>query len=447
MRHAGVARIVFSSTAAVYGEPQRVPIDETHPTQPVNPYGASKLAVERMLAECSAAYGLRAVSLRYFNAAGADGGLGERHEPETHLIPLVLEAAAGSAALSVFGTDYPTRDGTCVRDYIHVSDLCTAHLLALERMEPGHECFNLGNGEGFTVMEVIEAARRATGRRIEIQLSAPASRRSAGPGRRRNESAPRARLAATALDARAHRRRRLAVRAAPRRLAAYGILASMASCLVLGGAGFVGSHLTAALAQSGQQVKVFERPHVDRLAQLPRKGVEVFTGDLLNPQALIPALRGTETVFHLVSTTLPKSSNDNPAYDVESNVVGGLRLLALCREHGVRKVVFVSSGGTVYGIPKSVPVAEDHPTDPICSYGIHKLALEKYLQLAHRLHGLEYCILRPANLYGPGQRLDTAQGAVAVFSTARCAACRSRSGATAPWCATMCMSTMRSMRS
>jgi len=189
----------------------------------------------------------------------------------------------------------------------------------------------------------------------------------------------------------------------------------MTSCLVLGGAGFVGSHLTEALAQSGQQVKVFERPHVDRLAQLPRKGVAVFTGDLLNPQALVPALRGTDTVFHLVSTTLPKTSNDNPAYDVESNVVGGLRLLALCREHGVRKVVFVSSGGTVYGIPKSVPIAEDHPTDPICSYGIHKLALEKYLQLAHRLHGLEYCILRPANLYGPGQRLDTAQGAVAVF--------------------------------
>ena len=189
----------------------------------------------------------------------------------------------------------------------------------------------------------------------------------------------------------------------------------MTSCLVLGGAGFVGSHLTEALARSGQHVKVFERPHIDRLAQLPRKDVELFTGDLLNPQALVPALRGTEIVFHLVSTTLPKTSNDNPVYDVESNVVGGLRLLALCREHGVRKVVFVSSGGTVYGIPQAVPIAEDHPTDPICSYGIHKLALEKYLQLAHRLHGLEYCILRPANLYGPGQRLDTAQGAVAVF--------------------------------
>ena len=172
MRHAAVTRIVFSSTAAVYGDPQRVPIDETHPTQPVNPYGASKLAVERKLAECSAAYGLRAVSLRYFNAAGADGGLGERHDPETHLIPRLLKAALQKTAISIYGTDYPTRDGTCVRDYVHVADLCTAHLLALERLEQGHECFNLGNGEGFTVMEVVEAARRATGRRIEIQLSA-----------------------------------------------------------------------------------------------------------------------------------------------------------------------------------------------------------------------------------------------------------------------------------
>ncbi|MDQ5848604.1 MAG: NAD-dependent epimerase/dehydratase family protein [Pseudomonadota bacterium] len=189
----------------------------------------------------------------------------------------------------------------------------------------------------------------------------------------------------------------------------------MASCLVLGGAGFIGSHITEALVQSGHHVKVFDRPHVDRLALLPREGVEVFTGDFLNPYALASALRGTDIVFHLVSTTLPKTSNDNPVYDVESNVIGSLRLIALCREHAVRKVVFVSSGGTVYGIPKSLPVTEDHPTDPICSYGIHKLALEKYLQLAHRLYGLEYCILRPANLYGPGQRLDVSQGAVAVF--------------------------------
>jgi UDP-glucose 4-epimerase len=190
----------------------------------------------------------------------------------------------------------------------------------------------------------------------------------------------------------------------------------MASCLVLGGAGFIGSHVAEALAHEGHRVKLFDRPHVDRLPLFARQqGFEIFTGDFLNPQALSPALRGSEVVFHLVSTTLPKTSNDNPVYDVETNVLGSLRLLALCREHAVRKVVFISSGGTVYGLPRSVPVGEDHPTEPISSYGIHKLAVEKYLHLAHRLHGLDYCILRPGNLYGPRQRLDTAQGVVAVF--------------------------------
>jgi UDP-glucose 4-epimerase len=171
MRDAGVGRIVFSSTAAVYGDPVRTPIDEAHPTQPVNPYGASKLAMERMLADCSAAYGIGAVVLRYFNAAGADpsGELGERHDPETHLIPLVLQAASGRrASISVFGNDWPTRDGTCVRDYIHVNDLCDAHLRALDWLAKGgrFEIFNLGNGDGATVLEVIEAARRVTGREI-----------------------------------------------------------------------------------------------------------------------------------------------------------------------------------------------------------------------------------------------------------------------------------------
>jgi UDP-glucose 4-epimerase len=190
----------------------------------------------------------------------------------------------------------------------------------------------------------------------------------------------------------------------------------MGPCLVLGGAGFIGSHLAEALAQAGHRVRVFDRPHVDRLPLFARaKGFEVFTGDFLNPQALAPALQGAEVVFHLVSTTLPKNSNDNPVYDVESNVLGSLRLIELCRKHGVRKLVFVSSGGTVYGVPRSTPVAEDHPTDPISSYGIHKLMVEKYLALAHRLHGLDYRIVRPANLYGPRQRLDIAQGAVAVF--------------------------------
>lgn len=172
-----VLRLVFSSTAAVYGDPVRLPIEETHPTQPVNPYGSSKLAIERMLAECSTAYGLGAVTLRYFNAAGADpsGELGERHNPETHLIPLVLQAASGRrASISVFGNDWPTRDGTCVRDYIHVSDLCVAHLQALEWLAKGgrYEVFNLGNGDGATVLEVIEAAKRVTGKRFTVNFSA-----------------------------------------------------------------------------------------------------------------------------------------------------------------------------------------------------------------------------------------------------------------------------------
>ena len=175
MREAGVSKLVFSSTAAVYGEPQRSPIDESHPTVPVNPYGSSKLAIERMLAECCAAYGLRAATLRYFNAAGADpqGELGERHNPETHLIPLVLRAAAQGKPVAVFGNDWPTRDGTCVRDYIHVTDLCDAHVRALDWLSRAgrYDCFNLGNGDGATVLEVIEAARRVTGRKITINHS------------------------------------------------------------------------------------------------------------------------------------------------------------------------------------------------------------------------------------------------------------------------------------
>jgi UDP-glucose 4-epimerase len=172
MREAGVGKLVFSSTAAVYGNPQRLPIDEAHPTEPVNPYGSTKLAMERMLAECCAAYGLNAAVLRYFNAAGANpqAGLGERHDPETHLIPLVLRAAAKDTPVSVFGTDYPTRDGTCVRDYIHVADLCDAHVRALDWLAARgtYGCFNLGNGDGATVLEVIEAARRVTRKEITL---------------------------------------------------------------------------------------------------------------------------------------------------------------------------------------------------------------------------------------------------------------------------------------
>ena len=168
MRANGVGRLVFSSTCATYGEPERVPIAEDEPTAPVNSYGASKLAVDLMIRDECRAHGLGAASLRYFNVAGASAELGEHHEPETHLIPLVLQAAAGVRDhITVFGTDYPTRDGTAVRDYIHVEDLGEAHLLALDALRPGeHRIFNLGTGDGYTVREVIDAARRVTGREI-----------------------------------------------------------------------------------------------------------------------------------------------------------------------------------------------------------------------------------------------------------------------------------------
>ncbi|MFH8403607.1 UDP-glucose 4-epimerase GalE [Streptomyces sp. NPDC018019] len=165
MRGAGVRTLVFSSTAATYGEPERIPITESAPTAPTSPYGASKLAVDHMIAGECAAHGLAAVSLRYFNVAGAYGDCGERHDPESHLIPLVLQVALGKReAISVYGDDYPTPDGTCVRDYIHVADLAEAHLLALDAAAPGeHLICNLGNGNGFSVREVVETVRKVTG--------------------------------------------------------------------------------------------------------------------------------------------------------------------------------------------------------------------------------------------------------------------------------------------
>lgn len=172
VRH-GIQRFIFSSTAAIFGEPEYSPLDEKHPKAPVNPYGRTKLMVEQLLEDYDRAYGLKSVCLRYFNAAGAhpDGMLGERHVPETHLIPLILQAASGRReSISVFGRDYATRDGTCVRDYIHVMDLCDAHLLALEKLihEDQSAAYNLGNGNGFSVQEVIDSAVRVTGREIKV---------------------------------------------------------------------------------------------------------------------------------------------------------------------------------------------------------------------------------------------------------------------------------------
>ena len=172
LRENGVDKFIFSSTCATYGVPQRIPIDENHPQWPINPYGWTKLMVERALDAYDAAYGIKYVALRYFNAAGASEKCGEDHDPETHLIPLVLKAALGKIPkVSIFGTDYDTPDGTAVRDYIHISDLSSAHLLALDHLRSGRESqfINLGNGNGYSVKQVIETARRITGCEIPAE--------------------------------------------------------------------------------------------------------------------------------------------------------------------------------------------------------------------------------------------------------------------------------------
>lgn len=185
MRRHGVQALIFSSTAAIFGEPARVPMDESHPQNPINPYGRSKLMVEQMLRDYEHAHGIRSVALRYFNAAGADpdGKLGERHNPETHLIPLVLQAASGRRqSITVHGSDYDTPDGTCLRDYIHVCDLCSAHLLALQKLRAGAPttAYNLGNGNGFSVREVIDVAQEVTGKVIPVDYGV---RRAGDPAR------------------------------------------------------------------------------------------------------------------------------------------------------------------------------------------------------------------------------------------------------------------------
>jgi UDP-glucose 4-epimerase len=174
MHAGGAQRLVFSSTCAVYGQPDEVPIAESAPTRPINPYGASKLAVDRMIGDFSIAHGLAAVSLRYFNVAGASDGLGEDHDPETHLIPNVLRAVIGTTPfVEIYGTDYPTPDGTAIRDYIHIEDLAAAHLLALDGTRAGeHQVFNLGNGSGFSVREVIASAQAVTGSEVPMREAA-----------------------------------------------------------------------------------------------------------------------------------------------------------------------------------------------------------------------------------------------------------------------------------
>lgn len=184
MRACDIHKLVFSSTCATFGVPQQKLLDETHPQHPINPYGATKHMVERILSDYANAYGLRSIALRYFNAAGADadGHLGEHHEPETHLIPLALEAAAQDTILTVYGNNYPTEDGTCIRDYVHVDDLAQAHLLALTRLDKapdaGFEAFNLGNGRGFSVREIVECVQAITGRPLRIRT---AERRAGDP--------------------------------------------------------------------------------------------------------------------------------------------------------------------------------------------------------------------------------------------------------------------------
>jgi UDP-glucose 4-epimerase len=187
-------------------------------------------------------------------------------------------------------------------------------------------------------------------------------------------------------------------------------------CLILGGGGFLGSHLSEALLLQGHEVRIFDRPNLLRFKPSHQDApMEWVEGDFVNREHIAHAVYGCDIVYHLISTTLPRSSNENPAYDVETNVVGTLHLLEAARKHQVKKVIFASSGGTVYGIPQEVPIKESHPADPICSYGIAKLAIEKYLSLFHLLYGMEYCVLRLANPFGERQRIAAAQGAIAVF--------------------------------
>ena len=187
-------------------------------------------------------------------------------------------------------------------------------------------------------------------------------------------------------------------------------------CLVLGGGGFIGANLVRELLRQGHFVRCFGRPHLVHLFdKTPTEQFEYFAGDFLKGEDVSAALRECDTCFHLISTTIPSSSNRHPIFDVESNIAGTVSLLDRLVDNGVKNVIFLSSGGTVYGVPRVTPIPESHPTDPICSYGITKLAIEKYLKLYHELYGIRFQILRLSNPFGQGQRVESSQGAVAVF--------------------------------
>lgn len=187
-------------------------------------------------------------------------------------------------------------------------------------------------------------------------------------------------------------------------------------CLILGGSGFIGSHLAQGLLAIGHQVRIFDRPNLLLPPELlDDTRIEWLEGDFTNQDDLVRAVPGSDIIFHLVSATLPKSSNDNPVYDLQSNVIGTLHLLEIARTNAVRRVIFASSGGTVYGLPHTLPINEAHSTEPLVSYGITKLAIEKYLHMYRELYGMDYCVLRLANPYGERQRVGAMQGAVAVF--------------------------------
>jgi UDP-glucose 4-epimerase len=186
-------------------------------------------------------------------------------------------------------------------------------------------------------------------------------------------------------------------------------------CVVLGGGGFIGTHLSEALLASDHEVIVFDRPDARYFAYSQHLGASLFPGDFLNPNDLRRAISDCDVVYHLVSTTVPQTSNENPYYDVEANVMGTLRLLEAARIIGIKKVIFVSSGGTVYGIPQEIPIKEGHPTEPTSSYGICKLSIEKYLHLYWILYRLDYCILRVSNAYGERQPTTGTQGVIANF--------------------------------